>query len=193
MRLSARLVHQRILHRRIRSDPVFSIPKDAANFNRARVTSPPPTPLHADSKTIPTISYFQTDECGSYGSSYGSRGDVYEQNKETKLTLGHPTAFSANRLSVSSEVTIIDDKDDIQRSSPIPPHDESALSTSSVSPMEQSFMTTTSDQPARGNQFGTVSRSQLRGRKRRLRSTVNRLASQSLNFLLVATAEIDLK
>ena len=40
------ITQQRILHRRIHSDPLFSFSKDSINLNRARVTSPPPTPTY---------------------------------------------------------------------------------------------------------------------------------------------------
>ncbi|CAF0774810.1 unnamed protein product [Adineta ricciae] len=144
------LAHQRTLHRRIHSDPVFSVPKDSLSSNRLRVTSPPPTPIHDENKNIPSISYFQSDECGSYGSSYDSRGDILDQSKQMKLTLGQSTSSQTHRQSISSDVTLIDEKNHNNRSSPSFTNEETTLSTSSTSPMDQSFTTfSTNDHPTR--------------------------------------------
>ncbi|UJR31583.1 hypothetical protein I4U23_019070 [Adineta vaga] len=151
------LAQQRILHRRIHSDPIFSLPKDSLNLNRLRVTSPPPPsiPMHDENKNIPSISYFQSDECGSYGSSYDSRGDICDQNKQTRLTLGQATNLRTNRQSISSEITLIDEKDqNNQSSSSVINNEETALSTNSTSPMDQSFTTfTTNDSPIRASRL----------------------------------------
>ncbi|CAF1321605.1 unnamed protein product [Adineta steineri] len=144
------LTQHRILHRRIQSDPLFLVSKDSIPFNRLRVTSPPPMLIHDENKTIPSISYFQSDECGSYGSSYDSRGDICEQNKQTKLTLGQSTRpFSNNRQSISSEITLIDEKDNKNVLSSTANNDESIISTNSTSPMDQSFTTSTTDYQTR--------------------------------------------
>lgn len=153
---------QRILHRRIHSDPTFCIPKDLNNRNRSRVASPVPSDLPTydenesqPASNIPSISYFQSDECGSYGSSYGSRGDIFDQNKQPKLTLGKATKLeSPSRPSVSSEITIIDDSTNASydnRSSSTMNNDETVFSAGSTSPMDRSVTLSTNDYPTRSN------------------------------------------
>jgi hypothetical protein len=90
------LTQQRILHRRIQSDPLLSIPKNSTTLNGSSVISPSPIPFYDEMKikqqgTIPSISYTQSDECSSYSSSYDSRGDLFDQNKQIKLTLEQST------------------------------------------------------------------------------------------------------
>jgi hypothetical protein len=149
------ITQQPILHRRIHSDPSFSFPKDSTNFNHLRVRSPLPIPIHDENKTIPSISYYQSDECGSYGSSYDSRGDIVDQNKQPKLTLGQSTHLEINpRQSISSEITLIDEQDSNlynNNLSPIINNDEATLSINSTSPMDRSVIMSTSDYPTRSN------------------------------------------
>ncbi|CAF0939960.1 unnamed protein product [Rotaria sordida] len=156
------LIPQRILHRRIHSDPIFSIPKDSINLNRSRVASPSPMSIYDDNpfqrqNNIPNISYIQSDEYGSYGSSYDSRADIFDQNKQTKLTLGQSTNFenntiNNNRQSISSEITLIDEQDnDLYRNrlSTLINNDETILSNNSTSPMDQSVTISTNGYPTR--------------------------------------------
>jgi hypothetical protein len=160
------IAQQRILHRRIQSDPIFSLPKDSTNLNRFRVTSPPPIPTYDELKStqeenIPSISYFQTEECGSYGSSYDSRADIFDQNKQpTKLTLGQSThSESNNRQSISSQITLIDEQDNnlfSNRLSPINTNDETILSINSTSPTDQSVTTSTIEYPTRSNKYEKI-------------------------------------
>ena len=106
-------------------------------------------------ENVPNISYFPSDECGSYGSSYDSRGDMFDQTKQTKLTLGQPTNLENNhRQSISSQITLIDERDNnlySNRLSPVINNDDTILSTNSTSPMDQSVTTSTSDYPTRSN------------------------------------------
>ncbi|CAF2923713.1 unnamed protein product [Rotaria sp. Silwood2] len=159
------LIQQRILHRRIHSDPIFSIPKYSINSNHSRVASPSPTSICDESQlkrqtNIPSISYFQSDEYGSYGSSYDSRVDIFDQNKPTKLTLGQSTNFehnnnnnnNDNRQSMSSEITLIDEQNNNlykNRLSTLINNDETILSMNSTSPMDQSITISTNDYPIR--------------------------------------------
>jgi len=161
---------QRVLHRRIHSDPLFSFPKDSSNLNRSCIISPlPPSssiPFDDEIKIkeqeiIPSISYFQSDEYGSYASSYDSRGDMFDQNKQPKLTLGQSiNSENNNRQSISSQITLIDEKDDNlynNRLSPIINNDDTILSITSTSPTDQSVTMSTSDYPIRSNlQFNRV-------------------------------------
>jgi hypothetical protein len=103
-------------------------------------------------ENIPSISYFQTEEYGSYGSSYDSRGDIFDQTKQqpAKLTLGQ--SETNPRLSVSSQITIIDEPDNNlfnNRLSPIMNNDDTILSTNSTSPTDQSMIISTNDYPTR--------------------------------------------
>ncbi|CAF2050805.1 unnamed protein product [Rotaria magnacalcarata] len=154
------LGQQRILHRRIHSDPIFSIPKDSISANRSRVASPSPLDqsiydenVAQPQYNIPNISYFQSDEYDSYGSSYGSRGDIFDQNKQTKITLGKATdSKSPNRQSISSEITIIDEPTNAlytNRLSTIMNNDETVLSVGSTSPMDRSITMSATDYPTR--------------------------------------------
>jgi hypothetical protein len=154
------IAQQRVLHRRIHSDPLLSIPKDSIDLNCSRVVSPPPIPFYDDIKTkqqdtIPSISYLQTEEYGSYSSSYDSRGDTFDQNKQTKLTLGQSTNIeNNNRESISSQMTLTDEQDNSLYSnhlSPITNNDDAILSITSTSPTEQSGTMSTTDYPIRSN------------------------------------------
>ncbi|CAF1237855.1 unnamed protein product [Rotaria sp. Silwood1] len=157
-------IKQRILHRRIQSDPIFSIPKDLINSNHSRVASPSPTPIIDDENqfkrqtNIPNISYFQSDDYGSYSSSYDSRIDIFDQNKQTKLTLGQSNNLEQhnnnnnNRQSISSEITLIDEQNHNNNNNLYTNHlstlvnnDEGILSINSTSPMDQSITTSTND------------------------------------------------
>jgi hypothetical protein len=165
------LAHQRILHRRIHSDPIFPIPKDNPYFvqnNRSQVTSPVPSAAvlndfnTSEAGSVPSVSYFQPDTYGSYGSSYDSRGDLFDasallyRNKQPKFTLNQPTEPEDNRHSRSSQITLTNEQDGPfyhhRRLSPVVNHEDTILSTTSTSPMEQSVITTTTtDYPTRSN------------------------------------------
>jgi len=145
------IAQQRILHRRIHSDPLFSFPKDSTNSNHLRVVSPPPIPFYDElrtkqQETIPNISYFQSDEYISYPSSYDSRGDLSDQNKQTNI--------ENNRQSISSQITLIDEQDNSLYNnglSPIKDNDDTILSITSTSPTNRSVTISTNDYPIRSN------------------------------------------
>jgi hypothetical protein len=154
------IAQQRVLHRRIHSDPLFSFPKDSTDLNRLRVVSP--IPFYDDIRTkqqenIPNISYFQSDEYISYPSSYDSRGDISDQNKQTKLTLGQSINIENNhnnRQSISSQITLIDEQDNSLYNnclSPIINNDDTILSITSTSPTDRSVTMSTNDYPIRSN------------------------------------------
>jgi hypothetical protein len=152
------LTQQRILHRRIQSDPLLSIPKDSTTLNGSSVISPSPIPFYDEMKikqqgTIPSISYTQSDECSSYSSSYDSRGDLFDQNKQIKLTLEQSTnSENNNRQSISSQITLIDEQDNNSyhhRLSPIINNDDTILSINSTSPIDQSMTMSTTENHTR--------------------------------------------
>ena len=143
-----------MLHRRIHSDPVFSSPNDSSQASRSRVVSTLPTPIADGNQLnpIPSISYLQPDDCGSYGSSYDSRGDLAEHAPSQKPSrLPTASAAESNRQSISSQITLIDEDDLF----PDPlstlnnPDDGGLFSISSSSPMEQSVTTSTGDYSTR--------------------------------------------
>lgn len=151
------LAQQNSLHRRIHSDPIFSIPKESTSLNRSCVVSPPP-PSSSPSfdeipskqqEAIPSISYIQTEECGSYASSYDSRGDTFDQNKQPKIILEQSLNSDNNRQSISSQITLVDEHDSLyeHQLSSIPNTDETILSTTSTSPMDRSATISTIDYP----------------------------------------------
>ncbi len=106
-----------------------------------------------EQENIPSISYFQSEECGSYASSYDSRADIFDQTKQTKLTLGESTNLEPNnRLSISSQITLTDEQDNSlysNHSSPIINNDETSIN--STSPMDQCVSISTNDYPTRSN------------------------------------------
>lgn len=151
---------QRVLHRRIHSDPSFSFQKQSIGVGRLRVASPPPLAMNDENNSIrqaniPSISYVQSEECGSYGSSYDSRADMYDQNKQTKLTLGQSTNLdNDSRQLMSSQITLIDEQNNNLYSSQLSSivnNGETLLSVNSTSPTDQSITTSTNDYPTRGN------------------------------------------
>lgn len=103
--------------------------------------------------TIPSISYLQTEEYGSYASSYDSRGDTFDHTKQTKLTLGQSTnSENNNRHSISSQITLIDEQDNSLYSNHLSSNinnDDTILSITSTSPTEQSTIMSTNDYPTR--------------------------------------------
>jgi hypothetical protein len=150
------LVQQNSLHRRIHSDPIFPIPKESTSLNRSYVVSPPTTPPpnsdlveipKKQPEIIPSISYIQTEEYGSYASSYDSRGDLFDQNKQQKLTQD-PSSNSDNRQSITSQMTLTDERESLYDNS-ILTNDETVLSTTSTSPMERSATISTIDSTTR--------------------------------------------
>ena len=151
--------HQRVLHRRIHSDPVFSLPTDSGQAIRSRVISALPTSIVDGSvdnqpNSIPSISYLQSDDCGSYGSSYDSRGDLAEhtasQARPKPSRLPTAPAAETNRQSISSQITLIDEDDLFPDPLSTLHHpDDGPFSISSSSPMEQSVTTSTGDYPTR--------------------------------------------
>ena len=168
------LAHRRIVHRRIHSDPIFSIPKDNNHFvqnNRSQVTSPVPTAAvlndfnTSEAGSVPSVSYFQPDTYGSYGSSNDSRGDLSDasallyRNRQPKVPLNQPPEPEDNRHSKSSQITLINEDDGPlyhHRLSPVVNHEDTILSTTSTSPMDQSVIVTTTDNPTRSNLFFAI-------------------------------------
>ena len=156
------IAQQRIFHRRVHSDPTWSLPKDSIGLNRLHVTSPLPISMCSENQikavvNIPNISYFQSDEDGSYGSSYDSRVDLIDPNKRTKLSPEKLTdPENDNHQSISSQITLIDtqnnDSDDHHVSSMIN-HDEKIPSIKIISPMKQSRTELVDDCPIRSNLF----------------------------------------
>jgi hypothetical protein len=159
------ITQQNILHRRIHSDPIFSIPKDSTDLNRSCIVSPPPPSSsnlffddiqNKQQEIIPSISYCQTEEYGSYSSSYDSRADIVDQNKQPKLTLGQSANSDNNRESISSQITLINEQDNSlydHRLSPILNNDETILSMASTSPIDRSVTISTTDYPIRSKFF----------------------------------------
>jgi len=116
--------------------------KDSLNPHPHRVLSPTPTSyLIETDKTIPNISYLQTDECSSYASSYDSRGDHIDGTKSSIIN-SETNTHTNNRESISSQITLVNENDEKtlyeNRLSPISNQDESYLSTTSTSPTDQS-------------------------------------------------------
>ena len=144
------LVQQNSFHRRIHSDPIFPIPKESTNHNRSYVATPPTPNSNSDlveirnkpPEIIPTVSYIQTEEYGSYASSYDSRGDIFDQNKQQKLTQDQSSNSDNTRQSISSQMTLTDERDSLYDH-----NDETVLSTTSTSPMERSTTISTIDYP----------------------------------------------
>ena len=147
--------HQRLLHRRIHSDPIFSLDKEPLSSS----------PKRTGIESIPSVSYIQPDTCGSYGSSYDSRGDLSEtsgnsiyRNKSMKMPqIEQSTLFNENiRHSKSSQMTLTNDEEnsfDQHRLSPSIIPDDTMFSTQSNSPMEQSVITSSNAEypPMRSN------------------------------------------
>lgn len=154
------LARQNSLHRRIHSDPLFPILKDATQQNRSCADSPIPSENSflddlaiKQDESIPSISYSQTEEYSSYPSSYDSRGgDATVGTKQTKLTMGQSSNAEQNRHSISSQITLIDEQDQSLYDHHLPSisnNDETSLSLASTSPRDRSATMSTIDYPTR--------------------------------------------
>lgn len=141
--------HQNSLHRRIHSDPLLPIQKNPIELNRSCVDSPIPTENSflddlsiKQEESIPSMSYSQTEDYGSYPSSYDSRGgENIETRKQPKLTLGKANNSEQNRHSISSQITLVDEQDQSLYDHHLPTignNDETSLSIASTSPRDRS-------------------------------------------------------
>lgn len=140
--------HQRIVHRRNQSDPIFRLQKN----------SPSPSNIVV-SDALPTVSYTQPDTYGSYGSSYDSRADLTETNglicrnkSSTRTTVNDQQSNENQRQSISSQMTLTNpDENSLDqtqhRLSPLLMQDDTMFSTNSNSPQEQCVIDTSSPTP----------------------------------------------
>lgn len=141
---------QRILHRRIQSDPIFTQEKESSSASPPSSSSPSSNVPVPDA--IPAVSYTQPDTCGSYGSSYDSRADLIEtagsiyRNKSRSLV--NEQSNENVRHSTSSQITLTNEAensfDQANRLSPVLNQDDTMFSTHSNSPQEQCVIRSTS-------------------------------------------------